>query len=202
MVRWYHLMLGSGSHRDRDSAPTSGRNEGKTTSGAMPVKSPSSNRDIVVPAATLTDLEGALREAGAGGVAFRVLRSTGRAAGEAAAPVVSGGEEPGSVGETLFWSRVGALVAKQGWGELEHSTPHPGVGLIDTGDWADAGPGSPFSEGLFSGLLSAVAGAEVTAIRVPSDDGVRFAYGAPETIRALQLHLADLGDLGSALEAL
>ena len=105
--------------------------------------------------------------------------------------------------EGVFWSRLSDLMTRRGWGSVSHSAPHPGVGLIQSTDWAEAGTHSPFSEGLLSGLLSGVAGADVSVIRVPSgSDGASFAYGAPTTIEALQVHLADRGDLAAALEAL
>lgn len=163
------------------------------------------DREVALPAGALALLGQALRERAGGGAEQQVLRSVGRTTGANSAQGIRGRTETrlDELSTGAFWGRVSRYLSRRGWGRLRHSAPHPGIGIVEASDWADTSDGSAFSEGLFAGLLSSVAGTDVEVMRVPSPGPVTtFAFGAPSTLDALRLHLVDAGDLRAALEAL
>lgn len=162
------------------------------------------DREIVLPADALSALHDAIRKNAGGGAAQRILRELGHTTGvRAAAGIGTGGDAFGELLGPVFWNRLALYLSRRGWGTVRHAAAHPGIGLLETADWVDDGTGSPFSEGMLAGLLSTVAGVDVGVARVPRPDGgAIFAFGAPDTVMALRLHLARGLDLDGALESL
>ena len=163
-------------------------------------------REIVIPAAALGALHRSVIEEAGAEPAANALRAAGRLASEAVVEELAFGDSgPGHIAEAAFWRRLSSFFARRGWGELALDTSHPGVGLLDAAAWADADEGSPYSEGLIAGILSAVVGADIHVLRLPSagrEDDVRFAFGSEITIRTLKARLSAASDHAAALEAL
>lgn len=162
------------------------------------------DREIVLPADALSALHDALRENAGGGAAQRVLRELGYSTGvRAATGLETEGNTLAELPGPVFWNRLALYLSRRGWGTVRHAPAHPGIGLLETVDWVDEGTENPFSEGMLTGLLSTVVGADVGVARVPRPGGgAIFAFGAPDTVMALRLHLARGLDLDGALESL
>ncbi len=162
------------------------------------------HREIVVPAEALTALfRSVSREAGPD-VAAHSLRQAGHAAAEQALPQLGGPEGAPGISESAFWERLASFFDRRGWGSLRFEGGRSGVGLLDAHSWADGVEGTPFTEGFLSGILSGVAGAEVQVLCLPGEgeDGTRFAFGSPATIRTLRSLIATHDDTAAALDAL
>lgn len=144
--------------------------------------------------------------------AVRALHHAGYAAGaEAAAGFGSGDrDEVSGLGASDFWRRIERFFERKGWGSLKHETAHPGVGVLVSGDWAEASgaevdpEGScSFTTGFLAGLLSELADRPVAVLEVTcrtrGDDACRFAFGSEAVVHELYGHLLDGADLGRAL---
>lgn len=172
-------------------------------------------REIAVPVSLFESLRGEL-EAEAGTLqTVRALHHAGYHAGLAAAASVNqdAGGDSFSLSQGGFWALLAGYFGKRGWGELQHSTPHPAVGMLTSSDWAearadevDADASCSFSAGFLSGLLSQLAGGPVAVLEVEcrtrGDERCRFAFGSETAIHELYGHLLDGADLQSALDRL
>jgi hypothetical protein len=104
----------------------------------------------------------------------------------------NGGADARSVDVDRFWESASGYFEELGWGRVEHSRPHPGVGALDLVDWMeqDSGGGPPgchVSTGLFTDLLVRLAdGAPVVVMEVPAGAGrTRLLFGNQDTLGAV-----------------
>jgi predicted hydrocarbon binding protein len=161
-------------------------------------------QELALPAAAFTALRHTLiTELGAQRAAA-VLRQAGHAAGDALFRALAqprGATELGELEESEFWKRLTQLFASRGWGSLQHATPHPGLGALESPDWGEADPSSParrpscfFTTGLLANLLGQVAAADVAVLEVAcrsrGDQQCRFLYGSPEALAAVYSRVA------------
>lgn len=174
-----------------------------------------SSRDVTIPLEALDALVAALEDVvdgdrdellgavdAAGSTAGRIIASRIPGAGEAG---------PGAREVDRFWSSLSELMARRGWGQVSHATPHPGVGVatlrpVRAGVPAPLGEnGRAFAGGILSGLLSSVASAPVAVLALGgrASDTVELAFGSPATIRRLSTLLEEREvSLAEALSAL
>ena len=114
------------------------------------------------------------------------------------------------LGEEDFWGRLTDGLRRRGWGTLSHRRIHPGLGLLSSGDWAEAQalhgqehPGCGFTTGILTGFLGRAAGRELevteVACRGRGADECRFAFGSHQATQALNEQLLDGVDLDQAL---
>lgn len=104
----------------------------------------------------------------------------------------NGGADAFSVDVDRFWESASGYFEELGWGRVEHSRPHPGLGAIDLVDWMEQGsdggpPGCHVSTGLFTDLLVRLAdGAPVVVMEVPTGPGrTRLLFGNQDTLGAV-----------------
>jgi hypothetical protein len=104
----------------------------------------------------------------------------------------NGGVHALSVPADRFWASASAYFERLGWGRLEHSQPHRGVGALDLVGWMEQGsdggpPGCHVSTGLFTDLLGRLAeGAPVVVMEVPGGPGrSRLLFGSQEALAAV-----------------
>ncbi|HET6762582.1 MAG TPA: hypothetical protein VFH27_02895 [Longimicrobiaceae bacterium] len=104
----------------------------------------------------------------------------------------NGGAHALSVPAERFWESASGYFQGLGWGTLEHSQPHPGIGAVDLVDWMEAGsdggpPGCHISTGLFTDLLMRLADGEpVVVMEVPAGSGrSRLLFGSQEALGAV-----------------
>ncbi|MFW6079658.1 MAG: V4R domain-containing protein, partial [Gemmatimonadota bacterium] len=139
-------------------------------------------------------------------------RQTGRAAADALAPLFDDAAEwPAAE----FWRRLADLLARRGWGTLEHEDPHPGVGALDSPDWSEADPSAGahrpscfFTTGLLASLLGRIAGddADIGVLEVEcrsrGDLRCRFLFGAHAALERVHHAVAAGRDAATALAEL
>ena len=164
------------------------------------------NIEVAIPAAALTTMRHALEaEVGADGAA-RAIQQAGNAAGDSFFQLLSSDTEAGQLSREAFWMRLNELFAVRGWGQLAHEEIHPGVGALDSVDWAEADlgletsrPSCFFATGLLANLLGRAAGDEVAVLEVEcrsrGDRRCRFLFGAPATLNRVYQ------DMGSGRDA-
>jgi predicted hydrocarbon binding protein len=177
---------------------------------------PTTSRDVAIPAVALHALKSSLLDEVDASVVTRALHEAGVAAGmefgqgfEAALE----GIDPRALSQGEFWERLSRYLRRCGWGGVEHLERHEGVGGLRSEDWveahgsvAHADLGCWFSSGLLSGLLSELAGAEVSVLEVScrsrGDDACEFAFGSEAAIDELFAHLSQDQPLEQALAEL
>lgn len=172
-------------------------------------------REIAVPMSVFDALRSELEAAAGTLQTVRALHQAGYEAGTAAAPILhlaAGGSSLG-LSRDGFWSHLSGHFSKRGWGSLTHEAIHPGVGLIETRDWAEANveevsadASCSFSAGYLSGLLTELAGGPIAVLEVSclgrGDDSCDFAFGSEAAIHDLYGHLLEGADLQTALSSL
>lgn len=171
-------------------------------------------REVALPAAAFGALQKTLwREAGPL-AAIHSLHTAGYEAGEFMyTAFFSTLRQPlEKTGERHFWTALSQFLRSRGWGSVVHTAPHPGVGLLTSADWAEAGTGREeqptcaFSAGLISSLLTRAAESPVAVLEVScrarGNDACGFAFGSEATIHDLYGALLDGNDLQQALAAL
>ena len=171
-------------------------------------------REVALPAAALGALRKTLWKEAGPLAAIHSLHTAGYEAGESMyAAFTSTLREPlENMGERRFWTALSQFLSARGWGSVVHSTPHPGVGLLTSADWAESGAGREaqptcaFSAGLISSLLTRAAMAPVAVLEVScrarGNDACGFAFGSEATIHDLYGSLLDGNDLQQALAEL
>jgi predicted hydrocarbon binding protein len=156
------------------------------------------SREVALPSGSLAALRNAItREAGPLAT-IHALHEAGHQAGSTLYEVFQASLDapPSSLGEGRFWTLLGTFLQQRGWGTLKHSSPHPGVGVLTSSDWAEAEgeggedqPGCSFSSGMLSGLLTEVAGGPVAVLQIScrshGDGACTFAFGSEATIHDL-----------------
>ena len=172
-------------------------------------------RDVAIPAAGLTALRRSLQQEAGPLPAVHALHAAGFSSGEAIWEGLKRGpgRDTADLDEGGFFGRLSGALGRRGWGSLVHRTPHPGIGLLDSADWAEAQAGArerqpscTFSAGMLSAILSGAAGGPVAVLEVTcrtrGDDRCTFAFGSAATIHDLYGLLLDGQDLDSALASL
>mgnify|MGYP000854721416 FL=1 len=178
-------------------------------------KSAGMTREIVIPASVFEALRSELASEAGTLQTVRALHHAGYHAGLAAAAAVNHevGGNSFALSERSFWTGLSDFFSKRGWGKLDHSTPHPAIGLLRTPDWAEARPEAnesgascSFSTGYLSGLLSQLAGGPVAVLesscRSRGGDACEFAFGSETAVHDLYGKLLDGADMATSLEAL
>lgn len=153
-------------------------------------------RELALPAAALAALHRTLGAELGPERAAAVLRQAGHAAGDALAQTLQSSAALDELGSAEFWRRLSQLFAARGWGSLAHADLHPGVGVLESGDWTEADAVAParrpscfFSTGVLANLLGQAAGAEVAVLEVEcrarGDAKCRFLFGGADALRAV-----------------
>jgi hypothetical protein len=172
-------------------------------------------KEIAVPISVFGSLRTGLEKELGMLPAVRALHHAGYEAGLAAAAAMNkeAGGDSFSLSQPSFWARLSDYFSRRGWGTLGHSSPHAGVGILTSRDWAEArsdeqkpDAGCSFSSGFLSGLLSQLAGGPVAVLeiscRMRGDEACDFAFGSEAAIHNLYGHLLEGADLATALTAL
>ena len=168
--------------------------------------------EVALPTAALAGLRRALRDEAGPLATVHALHAAGYDAGGPLFDAL-GGQALESRGERAFWRSLSELLARRGWGTLEHSAPHPGIGLLSSGDWAEASPDAPerqpscaFGAGLLSSLLTRAAGGPVAVLEVAcrsrGEERCTFAFGSESAVHELYGLLLEGRDLDAALAEL
>ncbi len=171
------------------------------------------SRDVALPAAALRGLRKALREEAGPLAAVHALHTAGYGAGSQLYDDFARTTGGASRSEGVFWTSLSHFLERRGWGSLEHSAPHGGVGLLSSGDWAEAGedgderqPSCAFTAGLLSSLLSQAAEGPIAVLEVScrsrGEDRCVFAFGSEAAVHELYGLLLDGDDLDAALAKL
>jgi hypothetical protein len=165
---------------------------------------PTQNRqpELVMPVAALAALRSALDTAIGADAAAEALRAAGHAAGDVFHDVLTGSAgDPGAVAADRFWSQLATLFASRGWGQIRYSEAHPGVGSLESGDWAESASGGEaqrpschFTTGALANVLGRAAGTSVAVMEVEcrarGDERCRFLFGGAEAVYAVYDRLA------------
>lgn len=174
------------------------------------------SRDLAIPATALATLRHELRKEAGPLATIHALHSAGYESGgrlyEALATVADP-EEPSGLSREAFFRRLSEFFGRRGWGSLSHEAAHPAVGLLKSGDWAEAGeaemeaqPSCAFSTGMLCHLLTRAADGPVAVLEVScrarGDDECVFAFGSEAAIHELYGELLDGAGLGEAFEKL
>lgn len=129
--------------------------------------------------------------------AARVLQEVGeqladhlyaRLISELQAETESTDHDPASLEESEFWDRLGQILAGLGWGSLNFSVAHEGVGILESSDWGEADPASAAlrpschtTAALIANLMGRIADGEIGVLEVEcrsrGDLECRFAFG-------------------------
>lgn len=171
-------------------------------------------REISIPAAVFVHLRAALADAAGEAAGVAALHAAGFASGEGLYALFDqGGDSPSeALGTSAFWTKVGRFFGERGWGALEAESPHPGISLLVSDDWAEADSPGPahstcaFTSGVLSYLLTQTAGAPVavleTSCRARGDDRCEFAFGSERTVHTLYTQLVEGHSFSEALARL
>jgi predicted hydrocarbon binding protein len=176
---------------------------------------PSNNRSqqVVLPARALAAIGGAIAEVIGPEAAAEALRAAGHAAGDAFHGLLAERHDLAGLPAAEFWATLSQLFSSRGWGQLRYREAHPGVGSLETVDWAEARPEEAltqpschFTTGLLANLLGRIAGEEVAVLEVEcrsrGDERCRFLFGSPDALFALYERVADGEGADRALEQL
>ncbi len=171
-------------------------------------------REVSVPAEAFDRLRSVLAQDAGDEAGVNLLHAAGFATGEAFFDLFAH-TRAGSIADLSnddFWSRLGAFFDGRGWGTLSLDSPHPGVSVLSSADWAEsdetsrAHPSCAFTSGVLAYLLTRTAGAPVavleTACRSRGDARCDFAFGSERTIQSLYAVLLEGHSLSQALSRL
>lgn len=179
----------------------------------------SRSQEVILPIASLAALRQTLVSELGADAAAHAMRRAGHAAGDAFfAPLREQTEQQrgGSVLETpesLFWNRLSTFFANRGWGRISRQPIHPGIGALDSADWAEAAsagdaerPSCFFTTGLLSNLLGQTADGDIGVLEVEcrarGDGRCRFLFGGPDALQPLYEDLAAGRDFDYSLAEL
>jgi hypothetical protein len=176
--------------------------------------------ELALPVKSLAAIRYSLDQHVGSDAAANALRAAGYAAGDAlftalTQPFGTGTENQDGVGDVsadAFWRRLSQLFSTRGWGTLNHSSAHPGIGALDTTNWVEAVPESSarpscfFTTGLLANLLGRAAGSEIAVLeaecRSSGHERCRFLFGAPVTLNALYGRLRTGESVDQSIESL
>jgi hypothetical protein len=166
--------------------------------------------EVRVPSSALQALAAAADRGGE--VVATAVRDAGRAAGEEIARRIAEVVSLSELDTDDFWSAANAETDARGLGTFEwkrgigghaellvHGAPD-----LAEGTRVSATGGTPFTEGLIEGLLTAAAEEPVGVVQAPLDDGegTRFVIGSPVALRHVALSLRGGATLEQALEGI
>lgn len=125
----------------------------------------------------------------------------------------SDGASVGSVDSHLFWERLSDFFSDLGWGRLTFEQLHPGVGLLQSEDWAEASsdaaskqPMCHITTGVLAEVLSQTAGADVAILEVEcrskGDSRCAFLVGGEAALGSVHSEMTGGADYMSAVTAL
>jgi hypothetical protein len=165
---------------------------------------------VQIPAGMISSMRRALTSDREAGEAVNLLRQVGYEVGEAVHQGLhqhlAGQGDPQGLDADRFWDGVSEYFQELGWGRVEHSQLHAGVGSLRLVDWLEAGseggpPGCHLSTGFFTDLLGRVAGEGVVVMEVPGGEGggSQLLFGNAETMGAVYQQLAGGASLDDAL---
>ncbi len=177
--------------------------------------SPTSTRspEVRLPADSLRALRRALESAVGADEAARALHHAGHAAGDAFHALLAETGDPAELGESEFWRRLNGLFEERGWGRLQFESRHPGLGSLESADWAEADPaagaGRPschFTAGLLANVLGHTAGQDVGVLEVEcrsrGDLRCHFYFGGAEALQHVYAALVEGRSVDEALAEL
>jgi hypothetical protein len=171
-------------------------------------------REVALPARGLGELRRALRDEVGPLATVRGLHAAGFSAGDGLFQAFTRTLDGPAVemAHDELWERVSRFFQQKGWGSLQHRQPHPGIGVLESPDWAEAEAGTEnqpscsFATGLLSGFLSQLAGGDVAVIEVGcasrGDRACTFAFGSEAAVHGLYGHLVEGAAFEAALEQL
>jgi uncharacterized protein len=168
-------------------------------------------QEIAIPALALRGMSDALVASVGAEAAAGALRAAGHAAGDALYEIFAAQQEPGDLPADAFWQRLGQLFASRGWGQFRHAEIHPGVGALETTNWAEAADGAVadqpschFTTGMLANLLGRVAGTDVAVLEVEcrsrGDSRCRFLFGGTDAVYAVYERLVEGASADAALQ--
>ena len=164
--------------------------------------------EVRVPSPALQALSAAADRGGE--VVASAVRDAGRVAGGEIARRIAEVVSLSELDTDDFWSAANAETDARGLGTFEwkrgigghaellvHGAPDLAEGARVSGTG-----GTPFTEGLIEGLLTAAAEEPVGVVRAPPDDGegIRFVIGSPVALRHVLVSLRGGATLEQALE--
>jgi len=173
----------------------------------------SRSTEVALPAASLAALRRALIEEVGADATARALQRAGHAAGDEFHALLSANGGASTLAQGEFWRRLNELFAVRGWGQLLHELVHPGIGALDSSDWAEAGaaegasrPSCFFTTGLLANLLGRTAGQEIAVLEVEcrarGDSRCRFLFGSPANLESVFAGLAAGRDVAGSIAEL
>lgn len=177
----------------------------------MEARSP---REIALPAQGFARMRRSLRDEVGPLAAVHGLHAAGYAVAEELhqAFLRALGAPPGELSGDALWERLAKFFQQKGWGTLHHRDLHPGIGGLESADWAEAErdteaqPSCAFSTGLLSGFLTLLAGGPVAVLEVGcvsrGDESCLFAFGSETAVHELHGHLLEGVDVEDALARL
>jgi hypothetical protein len=178
---------------------------------------PPQPREVAVPASVLPALRSALLNEIDALQVTHSFHAAGFSAGTEVCDSFSaklGGRELTELPRDRFWEALSSSFQRSGWGSLQHRQLHPGLGLLETTDWAEVGdepggpeePGCAFSSGMLAALLGKVAEGPVAVLEVScrgrGAEACQFAFGAETTVHDLYGFLLDGKSLEDAVASL
>jgi predicted hydrocarbon binding protein len=159
--------------------------------------------ELALPVASLAALRDSLVSSVGPEAAALALRQAGHAAGDALYRILSAGDSESLIAMPAerFWAQLARLFSSRGWGQLAYTQVHPGVGSLDSSDWAevrgDGAAGQPschFTTGVLANLLGQLADAEVAVLeaecRSRGDQRCRFLFGGADAVYAVYERMA------------
>lgn len=172
-------------------------------------------REFHLPVASVHALRGALETEVGADASARALQAAGHAAGDAiyaalAAEAAPAGGALHEIEQAEFWGRLGDFFYARGWGRLHFEAVHPGIGALESADWAEADPGAGalrpschFTSGLIANLLGRTANQDVGALEVEcrsrGDLHCRFLFGGQPALERVYDALRRGRDIDGAL---
>lgn len=195
---------------------------------------PSVQPELTLPPAALSLIRRSIRDEVGDLSATRILQNAGFATGstlfsefeaelqdsspEARTGAEAGtgaeeGPDPRDLDEARFWSSLNRFFGARGWGRVESARVHPGLGVIHAFDWTESNPagdedqpGCHFTAGLFSYMLSQLAGQAIAVLEVAcrsaGDEHCSFLYGSEAAVHEVYGLLLDDTPLDEALARL
>ena len=170
------------------------------------------HQDLAVPASTLIALRRALRKEAGPLATIHVLHDAGFVSGDGFFDSFAQSlpTPPDELGEAEYWQALSRTFRSRGWGSLTHRKLHPALGLLVSGDWAEADPeagesqpGCAFTSGFLAHVLTRSAGGPVAVLEVAcrskGDGECHFLFGSEAAIHEVYGLLLEGRTLESAL---
>ncbi|HEX6068718.1 MAG TPA: 4-vinyl reductase [Longimicrobiaceae bacterium] len=123
------------------------------------------------------------------------------------------GADPASLAAEEFWHHLSGFFARLGWGRLEFTQMHSGVGSISSREWAEAEiglgarqPTCHFTTGMLADLLSRLVGSDLAVLEVEcrskGDPECRFLIGGAEALQLVYDGLRQGDEVEEAVRSL